>query len=229
MPYRPEHPLFNRLQKWRAQSKDRKALEADMRQQKRLPPGQRLTLKFPVLHIGRRPTIDLETWSFKIWGAVETPIKLTWQQFQALPRTQLEIDLHCVTQWSKFDTTWEGVSLKTLREHGLLTPTPDATHILQVAEGGYTTNLPLSVAMQDNFLLATHFAGEPLTPEHGYPLRGVTGHIVGRHELEDVYLWKGAKWLRGLKVMTKDQQGTWEVGGYHNEGNVWAEERWGRR
>ena len=157
------------------------------------------------------------------------PVRLSWAQFQALPRETVTLDLHCVTQWSKFDTVWEGVSLRSLVEMGVITPREDATHLIQVAESGYKTNLPLHIAMQDNFLLATHVNGRPLDPEHGFPLRGVMGHIVGRDELEDVYLWKGAKWLRGLKFATKDEPGTWEISGYHNEGDVWREERWGRR
>ncbi|MEM8862911.1 MAG: molybdopterin-dependent oxidoreductase [Chloroflexota bacterium] len=164
-----------------------------------------------------------------MWGAVEKPTKLSWTEFQELPRQKLKIDLHCVTQWSKFDTKWEGVTLQTLMELGLLELKPEATHMIQVADGGYKTNLPLSIALQENFLLATHFDGRPLDPEHGYPLRGVIGHIVGRDDLNDVYFWKGAKWLRGLKFTTKDEPGSWETGGYHNDGDVWREERWGRR
>ncbi len=200
-----------------------------MRAERRLPPGQRITYKFPVLHLGRVPDFDPENWTFKIFGAVENPVQLTWAQFQQLPRTKVTLDLHCVTQWSKFDTVWEGVSLRTLMDLGLVEPKPDATHLIQVAEAGYRTNLPLEVALQENFLLATHVNGEALEPKHGYPLRGVTGHIVGRHDLEDVYLWKGAKWLRGLKFATHDEPGTWEKTGYHNEGDVWREERWGFR
>ena len=120
-------------------------------------------------------------------------------------------------------------SISGLIESGLISPKAEATHVIQIAEKGYKTNLPLSIALQDNFLLATHYDGKPLEPQHGYPLRGVMGHIVGRDDLEDVYLWKGAKWLRGLKFTTKDEPGTWEISGYHNEGDVWREERWGRR
>ncbi|MFK7805662.1 MAG: molybdopterin-dependent oxidoreductase [Anaerolineae bacterium] len=221
--------MLDKIKNWRAKGQERRAIEAEMRQAKRLPPGQRVTRKFPIIHIGQVPTFDPATWNFKVWGAVSQRVGFTWAQFQELPRQSLTLDLHCVTQWSKFDTTWEGVSLRTLVDEGIITPNADATHVIQFAEGGYKTNLPLSIALQDNFLLATHFNGQPLDPEHGYPLRGVIGHIIGRDELEDVYLWKGAKWLRGLKFTTKDEPGTWEVGGYHNEGDVWREERWGRR
>lgn len=221
--------MLEKIKRWRERGQQRREVESAMRKARRLPPGQRVTLKFPVLHIGRVPVFDPETWRFRIWGAVAKPVRLSWAEFQALPRQTLTLDLHCVTQWSKFDTVWEGVSLRTLVECGVLTLNSDATHVIQVAEGGYKTNLPLSIALQDNFLLATHYNGERLTPEHGFPLRGVVGHMVGRRDLEDVYLWKGAKWLRGLKFTTKDEPGTWEIGGYHNEGDVWREERWGRR
>lgn len=221
--------MLDKIKRWRNTNQQRRELEQAVRQQKRLPPGQRVTLKFPVLHIGRVPEFNPDKWLFKIWGAVEKTTHLTWPQFQALPRTKLKLDLHCVTQWSKFDTEWEGVTLQTLADHGHLKIKPEATHLIQVAEAGYKTNLPLSIALQENFLLATHYNGHPLAPEHGYPLRGVMGHIVGRDDLEDVYLWKGAKWLRGLKLTTQDEPGTWETGGYHNDGDVWREERWGRR
>ncbi len=225
--------MLDRLAKWRAEGRKRtqtrRALEQEMRLAKRLPPGQRVTLKFPVLHLGNVPPFDPETWAFKIWGAVAQPRKLSWAEFQQLPRRKLTLDLHCVTQWSKFDTEWEGVALRDLIELSVLELQDDARHLVQVAANGYKTNLPLSIALQDNFLLATHYNGVPLEPEHGYPLRGVLGHIVGRDDLEDVYLWKGVKWLRGLKFTTEDEPGTWETGGYHNEGDVWREERWGRR
>lgn len=221
--------MRDKIGRWRQQNRERRLLEEAMRRAKRLPPGQRATLKFPILHLGKVPQFNPDTWRFKIWGAVEEPRFLTWDDFQKLPKQKVTLDLHCVTQWSKFDTVWEGVSVRTLIDQRFLKPKADATHVIQVAEGGYRTNLPLSVVLQDNFLLATHYNGKPLEPEHGFPLRGVIGHVVGRHDLEDVYLWKGAKWVRGLKFTTKDEPGTWEMGGYHNEGDVWREERWGRR
>ena len=162
--------MFEKISKWRAGNQDRRALQDQMKQEKRLPPGQRATRKFPIIHIGTVPPFDPETWSLKIFGAVENPIKLSWDQFQALPRQKLEIDLHCVTQWSKFGTNWEGVSLTSLIESGVIVLKPEATHLIQIAEKGYKTNLPLSIALQDNFLLATHYEGEPLTPEHGLSL-----------------------------------------------------------
>lgn len=204
----------------------RKEEEKRMGAEGRLPPGQALTNKFPVLHYGTIPTVDLTTWTLRIWGAVEQPFDLSWEEFNRLPRTTLHMDIHCVTQWSKFDTTWEGVTLRTLIDEGLLRLKPEAKHVLQHADHGYTTNLPLEVMLQDNFLLATHFNGEPITPEHGYPLRGVVGAIPGRADLKTPYFWKGAKWLRGLEFLTQDQLGFWEKAGYHNDADIWKEQRY---
>ena len=221
--------MWQKIKSLRASAEQRREREAQLKKEGRVPPGQRLTQKFPVLHIGPIPPFDPASWIFKIWGLVDRPVRWTWDEFQQLPRTKITLDIHCVTQWSKYDTVWEGVSLQSLLDAGYFQIKPEATTVLQHAEKGYTTNLPLSQMLQDNFLLATHYNGEPLTPEHGYPLRGVTGHIVGRRDLEDVYLWKGAKWLRGLQFLAEDKPGFWEVAGYHNEGNVWKEERNGRR
>lgn len=191
----------------------------------RLPPGQSPTSGFPTLHYGPIPDFNPATWDFRIWGAVEAPIAWTWDQILDLPRVKIRLDLHCVTTWSKFDTEWEGISPKLLVEHGLIKPKPEARFVMQHAEHGYTTNLPLSVFLQENFLIATHYEGKPLAPEHGYPLRCVTGSIPGREDLKDVYLWKGAKWLRGLEFMLEDRLGFWEANGYHHEGDVWKEQR----
>jgi DMSO/TMAO reductase YedYZ molybdopterin-dependent catalytic subunit len=191
----------------------------------RIPPGQSLTNKFPVLHYGPIPGFNPATWDFRVWGEVEQPLRLTWQEFNQLPRTSVRLDLHCVTKWSKVDTMWEGVTLRTLIELGLFKPKAQARFVLQHAEYGYTTNLPLDVSLQENFLLATHYNGEPVPVEHGYPLRAVIGAIVGRDDLKTPYLWKGAKWLRGLEFLSQDQRGFWEDAGYHNEADVWREER----
>ena len=205
----------------------RKAEEERLRKEGRLPPGQSLTIKFPVLHYGALPRFNPSTWTFRIWGEVEEEISWTWAEFQHLPRTKVTVDVHCVTRWSKFDTVWEGVSLKNLVEEKIIKLKPSARYVIQHAEHGYTTNLPLKIVLQDNFLLATHYNGEPLTPDHGYPLRAIVGNIVGQDELETPYFWKGAKWLRGLEFSSKDIPGFWEKAGYHNEANVWKEERFG--
>ena len=205
----------------------RKEDEGRVRSEGRLPPGQSLTNKFPVLHYGPVPSFNPNTWDFRVTGEVENPLTLQWEQFQQLPRSKVKMDLHCVTRWSKFDTEWEGVSVRTLVDQGLIRPKPSARYVLQIAEYGYTANLPLEVVLADNFLLATHYAGSPITPEHGYPLRGVVGAIPGREDLMVPYLWKGAKWLRGLQFMPQDRRGFWEQAGYHNEADVWKEERFG--
>ncbi len=205
----------------RKEDEDRVAREG------RLPPGQALTHKFPVLHYGPVPRFNPATWDFRVWGEVEQPARWTWDEFQQLPRTSLLMDIHCVTRWSKFDTTWEGVSVRTLVEQGLIRPTPTAHYVLQHAEYGFTVNLPLELVLADNFLLATHYNGEPISPDHGYPLRGVIGNIVGREDLKVPYFWKGAKWLRGLELLAQDRLGFWEQAGYHNDADVWKEERFG--
>ncbi len=205
---------------------DRRKEEERIREENRLPPGQSLTLKFPVLHVGPIPPFAPATWDFRIWGEVEEEKIWNWDEFQLLPRTTVLMDIHCVTTWSKADTLWEGVSLKAMIEAGLIKLNSKVTHLMQHAEHGYTTNLPLEVALQESFLLATHFDGKPLTPEHGYPLRGVIGHIPEKTgELASPYFWKGAKWLRSLEFMTADRLGYWEAGAYHNRADVWKEER----
>lgn len=208
--------------------RQRKDQESQVRDAGRLPPGQSLTQKFPVLHYGPVPRFDPATWDFRVWGLVAKEARWTWQEFNQLPRTQTTMDIHCVTRWSKFDTLWEGVAVRTLIEQGLIQPLPEAKFIIQHAEFGYTTNLPLEVYLQENFILATHFNGEPLTPDHGYPLRGVAGALPGRSDLRDVYLWKGAKWIRGLEFAQRDRPGFWEQAGYHNDAEIWQEQRFGR-
>ncbi|MBM3152017.1 MAG: sulfite oxidase-like oxidoreductase [Chloroflexi bacterium] len=204
---------------------DRRQEEERVRDENRLPPGQALTLKFPVLHYGPAPPFNPAAWDFRIWGEVEEEKRWTWDEFNRLPRTRIQMDLHCVTRWSKFDTAWEGVSVRTLVGQGLVRPRPDACFVMQHAEYGFTVNLPLEVVLQENFLLATHFDGQPITPDHGYPLRGVIGAIPGQEGLKSPYLWKGAKWLRGLEFMSRDRPGFWEKAGYNNSADVWKEER----
>jgi DMSO/TMAO reductase YedYZ molybdopterin-dependent catalytic subunit len=205
----------------------RKEKEDESRNAGRLPPGQSLTQKFPVLHYGPVPTFTPATWDFRIWGEIEEEKSWNWDEFSQLPRTTLTMDIHCVTKWSKLDTTWEGVSVRTLVDQGLIKLKPTARYVLQHAEYGFTVNLPLEVVLADNFLLATHFNGQPLTAEHGAPLRGVVGYIIDREDLSTPYFWKGAKWLRGLEFMLHDRPGFWEQAGYHNEADIWKEERFG--
>lgn len=203
----------------------RKEDEEKFKKEGRLPPGQSYTQRFPVLHYGQVPAFNPATWDFRVWGEMETPLRLTWEEFNKLPRSQVKMDIHCVTKWSKFDTLWEGVQVRTLLDLGLVKLTSKAHFVLEHAEYGFTTNVPLPVALQENFLLATYFNGEPISPEHGFPLRAVVGAIPDRKDLNTPYLWKGAKWLRGLEFLSQDQLGFWELAGYSNSADVWREER----
>ena len=198
--------------------------EERVRKEGRLPPGQSLTQKFPVLHYGPVPRFDPATWDFRIWGEVEEERRWTWDEFLRLPRRKVKMDIHCVTRWSKFDTEWEGVSLRDLVDQGLIRLKPTAQHVMQHCEYGFTVNVPLEIALAGNFLLATHLDGEPITPDHGYPVRGVVGNIPGA-DLKTPYFWKGGKWVRALELMAQDRLGFWEQAGYHNEADVWKEQR----
>jgi DMSO/TMAO reductase YedYZ molybdopterin-dependent catalytic subunit len=180
----------------------------------RIPPGQYRTEKFPVLHYGSVPRTDLGRWEFKVFGDVDSPFTLTWDQLKALPRKTVHTDIHCVTRWTKLDTDWEGVAIQEILTRAQVRPT--ATHVIAHCEQGYTTNIPLDVLDDDDVLLADTFAGEPLELEHGWPLR----LLVPKR-----YFWKSAKWLRGLEFLDHDQPGFWERYGYHNEGDPWKEER----
>ena len=183
----------------------------------RLPPGQYLTEKWPVLHAGSVPRYDnLDGWTLRIFGEVENTVELTWEQFNELPRTSNVQDIHCVTRWSRFDTPFEGVSWSELAK--LVRPKPTARFVIAHAEAGFTSNFPLSFLEGENALLATHGDGEPLTPDHGYPLRLV---IPGK------YFWKSAKWLRGIELSANDKPGFWERYGYNNNADPWQEERYG--
>lgn len=208
---------------------DRRKQEEEVRSGNRLPPGQSLTQKFPVLHYGTVPRTNLDTWDLRVFGLVEEEKVWNWEQFNKLPRTQVTMDIHCVTRWSKFDTTWEGVSLKTLVAEGIVVPKPEARFVIQHCEQGYTTNTPLDMLLMDNVLLATHFDGQPLTPDHGYPLRVVVGSFADRSEERTAYFWKGGKWLRALEFRATDQLGFWERNGYNNEADPWKEQRFSYR
>jgi DMSO/TMAO reductase YedYZ molybdopterin-dependent catalytic subunit len=208
---------------------NRRDLEKQMRSQGRLPPGQSLTQKFPVLHYGKTPKTDLSTWDFRIFGEVVEAKRWDWQEFNQLPRERVQLDIHCVTRWSKFDTIWEGVSLRSLIDSGIVTVKPSAKYVVQHCEQGYTTNLPLEAMMQDNVLLATHYDQQPLPLEHGWPLRVVVGSFPERSESWNGYFWKGGKWLRGLEFLSEDSPGFWERNGYHNDADPWKEQRYNSR
>ncbi|GAB4270081.1 MAG: sulfite oxidase-like oxidoreductase [Candidatus Promineifilaceae bacterium] len=208
---------------------NRKQEEESVKDMNRLPPGQSLTQKFPVLHYGPVPQTDLKKWDFRIFGEVVEEVTWDWEAFNQLPRTQVTLDLHCVTRWSKFDTVWEGVSVKTLIDEGFIQLKPEAKYVIQHCEFGYTTNTPVEIVLSGNFLLATHFDGKPLELEHGWPLRGVVGSFPDRSEDKTLYLWKGGKWLRGLEFSKVDKPGFWERAGYNNEADVWREQRYAGR
>ena len=180
----------------------------------RTPPGQYLTEKFPVLHYGSVPSVDLATWDFKVFGLVDTPLTLSWEQLQALPRAQETVDIHCVTRWTKLDTAWEGVPIRAILE--LAGVRPEATHVVAHCEQGYTTNMPREVLDDADVMLADTYDGKPLEPQHGYPLR----LLVPKR-----YFWKSAKWIRGLELLDHDVRGFWERYGYHNDADPWREER----
>jgi DMSO/TMAO reductase YedYZ molybdopterin-dependent catalytic subunit len=182
----------------------------------RLPPGQYFTEKWPVLHAGGVAVYpDLSTWTFKIFGEVENELELSWEQFNELPRSDNTQDIHCVTRWSHFDMHFEGVHWRELAK--LVNPKPTANFVVAHAEAGFTSNVPISFLEDANAILATHADGEPLSPEHGYPLRLV---IPGK------YFWKSAKWLRGIELSSIDKPGFWERYGYNNDADPWKEERY---
>ena len=182
----------------------------------RLPPGQYLTEKWPVLHAGTVPETDLATWDFRVFGEVENPITLSWEEFTALPTREITTDIHCVTRWSRFDASFKGVHWSELAK--VVQPRPSARYVLAHAEQDYTANVPLRALEDDAALLAYEADGEPLTPEHGWPLRLV---------IPKRYFWKSAKWLRGIELLPHDEPGFWERLGYHNEADYWKEERYG--
>jgi DMSO/TMAO reductase YedYZ molybdopterin-dependent catalytic subunit len=181
----------------------------------RIPPGQVVTAKFPVLHYGSVPATNLATWDLRIFGLVEEPLRYTYDEMLAMPRTRMVVDIHCVTGWSKLDTVWEGVRFRDLMSH--VRRRPEAEFIMVHGEAGFTTNLPFYVLMDDDVMLAYRFASEPLSPEHGGPLRLV---------VPKKYFWKSAKWVRGLEFMAHDKLGFWERNGYNNGADPWKEERY---
>jgi DMSO/TMAO reductase YedYZ molybdopterin-dependent catalytic subunit len=187
------------------------------RDRDRLPPGQVVTQKWPVLHYGTVPTVDLTQWSFNVTGLVAEPLSLSWAAITELGRAETVCDIHCVTRWSRYDNVFAGVPIRALLAR--CKPTSEATHVLVRAAEGFTTNLPLSDLDREGNLLATHFGGEPLTAEHGGPIRLLVPHL---------YLWKSAKWITGIEFMNGDWPGFWEENGYHMRGEPWAEERFGR-
>jgi len=182
---------------------------------KRLPPGQILTTKWPVLHAGNVPRVDLDTWDFKLTGLVEQPVTLTWKDFMALPKTSHTSDIHCVTTWSRYDNTFEGVLFRDVMK--LANVSSQAKFVMVHAEEGWTTNLPLEDLLQDGAMFAYRHDGKDLTADHGWPLRLVVPHL---------YFWKSAKWVRGIEFLSADKPGFWEGYGYHLYADPWLEQRY---
>ena len=183
---------------------------------RRVPPGQVVSSKWPVLHYGSIPRFDSKTWDFRVFGEVEQQISFTYDEFRALPTRSVTADMHCVTQWSTLDNIWEGVAFRELMKR--IQPKPGSRFVMVHCDGGYTTNLPLELLLDDDVLLAWRNRGQDLTPEHGYPLRLV---------VPKRYAWKSAKWVTGVEFMLKDRPGFWERNGYHMHGDPWKEERYG--
>ena len=179
----------------------------------RVPPGQYVVDDFPVLSAGPTPRTDTADWSFRIDGEIDEPLSWTWDELMALPQETFTVDIHCVTKWTKLDTTWTGVSIDTLLD----SVDTEAEHIVARCDGDYTTNVPLEDVTGGRAWLAHTFAGEPLAAEHGGPARLLVPHL---------YFWKSAKWVRGLTLTIEDQPGFWELAGYHNYGDPWKEQRY---
>ena len=182
----------------------------------RLPPGQYLTEKWPVLQAGGVPRVNIDTWTLSLEGLVTTPRTLTYADFKKLPRTTVKANVHCVTRWTMLDSTWSGVPVAEVMK--LVELKPEATHVMVHAERGYTTNLSLDDLLRDENMLVDTRNDEPISAEHGWPLRLLVPHL---------YFWKSAKWLRGLEFMAGDRPGFWEQYGYHMRGDPWQEQRYG--
>jgi len=196
----------------------KRIISPDTQRQNRLPPGQRLTDKWPVLHYGKTPTIDAKKWTFKITGLVEKEKTLNYEEFKALLQVEVFSDIHCVTTWSRYNNTWEGVSTSTIREIAVIKP--EAKYVIVQGEVGFTTNLPLGDFFGEDALFALKHDGKPLTADHGGPVRLVVPRL---------YFWKSAKWVTGIEFKDKNEPGFWEKAGYHMHGDPWREERYGGR
>ena len=188
----------------------------DTERAERVPPGQKLTERWPALHYGSVPQINVSQWTFRIFGLVEKERQLNYKEFTALPQVKVFSDIHCVTGWSKLDNLWEGVSSDEIRK--LVNILPEAKFVMVHGAGGFTTNLHLNDFFQPDVLFALKHNGETISADHGYPLRLVVPRL---------YFWKSAKWVTGVEFMAKDKRGFWESGGYHNHGDPWKEERYG--
>jgi DMSO/TMAO reductase YedYZ molybdopterin-dependent catalytic subunit len=195
----------------------RRDQEKQLIEEGRLPPGQSLTLKFPVLHYGPTPRADLSAWTLRAFGLVAEEKIWRWEEFLKLPTKTITTDIHCVTRWSKFDTLWEGVPFRDFVE--VVGVKPEAKFVIAHCEYGFTANLPLEIMLDDDVLLAYKYNGQLLEPDHGFPLRTL---------VPKKYFWKSAKWVRAIEFTDRDRLGFWEQAGYHNEADPWKEQRFAR-
>lgn len=190
--------------------------EESVREVGRVPPGQYVTEKWPVLHYGSVPRVDLRTWRFRVFGAVEEEREWSYEAFRDLGRVEVCCDIHCVTRWSRLNNRFRGVPARAILR--AVRPRPGARWVMVHADGGYTTNLQVEDLDREDVLFAYEHEGKPLTPEHGWPLRLVVPHL---------YFWKSAKWVRGMEFLLEERPGFWEAAGYHMRADPWREERFG--
>ncbi|PZM16206.1 sulfite oxidase-like oxidoreductase [Rhizobium tubonense] len=213
-PSTPDSKLTLSKRKWAAEGKFLTG-RISRPETERLPPGQHLVKNWPVLDLGQQPQISEDSWKLEVRGLVETPLALTWSAFQALEQCSRLSDIHCVTTWSRYDNRWEGVSTRDLLD--MVMPKSEANYVMLTSYDGYTTNLPLSDFAVEDAILATAWEGQPLTRDHGGPMRLVVPHL---------YFWKSAKWLNRIELISADKAGFWEKNGYHMYGDPWREQRY---
>lgn len=215
--------LLGQVRKKLVESKERWAREGRLLtgrrarpEAERLPPGQRLVENWPILDLGIQPDVPLDRWKLQVDGLVENPLAWDWETFRAQPQFHDVSDIHCVTQWSRYENAWDGVSAKHLL--ALVRPRPEAKFLMFTSYDDYTTNLPLADFDDDDVLLAHSWEGKPIPRDHGGPVRAIVPKL---------YFWKSAKWIRRITFMADDRAGFWEERGYHMHGNPWTEERYG--
>jgi DMSO/TMAO reductase YedYZ molybdopterin-dependent catalytic subunit len=213
-PSTPDSKLTLSKRKWAAEGKFLTG-RISRPDTERLPPGQHLVKNWPVLDLGQQPQVSQASWRLEVRGLVETPLTLTWPAFRALEQSTKLSDIHCVTTWSRYDNRWEGVATRDLLDVAM--PKSEANYVMLTSYDGYTTNLPLSDFAAEDAILATAWEGQPLTSDHGGPMRLVVPHL---------YFWKSAKWLNRIELISADKAGFWEKNGYHMYGDPWREQRY---
>jgi len=211
----PDSKLTRTKRHWAEEGRFLTGRAAERREGTRLPPGQHLAADWPVLDLGVKPAVDTANWRLTVYGLVEAPVTLGWNSFNQMPQVEIRTDIHCVTTWSRYDNDWRGVRARDVL--ALADPHAKATHVMLHGAEGYTTNLPLADFAAEDSILATHWQGEPLSRDHGGPVRAMVPHL---------YFWKSAKWLTGIELMGTDRPGFWEQNGYHMYGDPWSEQRY---